>query len=114
MYAGHLLLRDQHLLIVFVRNAECFPFSLHFLATVNISSRGRVFFHVALHPCRVLSLSSEAESCALGRVGLEATVKTVGWFSCVLGIAVESIGLGHAVRHDGLLQSACALLIEDA
>lgn len=114
LYADHLLLRDQYLLIVLMSNAEGFPLSLHFLTTVNISSRGRVFLHVALHPRRVLSLSSEAEACTLGRVGFEAAVKTVGRLSGVLWIAVESIGLGHAIRHNGFLQGAGALLFEDA
>lgn len=97
-----------------MRNAESFALGLHFFAAVNVSPRRRVFLHVALHPRRVLPLSSEAETCALGRVRLEATVEAVGRLSTVLRIAVESIGLGHAVSNDCFLQGACALLIEDA
>lgn len=97
-----------------MRNAEGFSLGFQFLATVDVSPWRRIFLHVALHPCWVLPLSSEAETCSLGRVGLEAAVKTVGRLSSVLRIIVESIGLGHAVCHDGLLQGACALFIEDA
>lgn len=97
-----------------MRNAEGFSLGLQFFATVYVGPWRRIFFHVALHPRWVLPLSSEAETCALGGVGLEAAIKTVGRLSSVLRVVVESIGLGHAVGHDSFLQGACALFIEDA
>lgn len=114
MHAGSLLLWDQHFLIVLMRNTEGFSFGFQLFAAVNVRPWRRIFLHVAFHPRWVLPLSSEAETCALGGVGLEAAVKTVGRLSSVLRVVVESIGLGHAVGHDSFLQGACALLIEDA
>lgn len=97
-----------------MRNAKGFAFSLQLFVGVDICTRRRIFLHVTLHPRWVLPFASEAETCAFGWVGLEATVKAVGGLSSVLRVVVESIGLGHAVGHNGLLQCGCTLLIEDA
>lgn len=80
---------------------------------LEVGTRRRVFFHVPFHPVRELLLPSEAKASALEGTRLEASVHTVGGLACVLGIAVESIGLGDAVDEDGFLEGAGALLLED-
>lgn len=109
-----LLLGDQHLLVVLVRNPEGLPLTLDPHQVLEVGTRRRVLFHVALHPVRELLLPPETKTSTLQRTRLEASVQAVGRLARVLGIAVEPVGLGDAVDQDGLLESAGALLIEDA
>jgi hypothetical protein len=82
--------------------------------TLEVCSRRRVFLHISFHPVRVLLLPSEAKPCALGGTRLEAGVEAVGRLTVVLGIAVETIGLGNAVDEDRFLECAGALFIENS
>lgn len=109
-----LLLGDEYFLIVFVRNAKGASFSLYFHQILEVGTRGRIFLHVALHPIRVLLLPAESKACPLEGMRLEASIDAVCGFSIVFGVAVEAMSFGDAIHKDCLLESACALLVEDA
>lgn len=109
-----LLLWNQYFFVILVGNPKGLALTLNFHKVLEVSTRRRVLFHVALHPIRELLLFSVTKTSTLERTWLEASIKTVRRLTGVLGIAVESVGFRNAVDQDGFLKGAGALLIEDA
>lgn len=80
-----------------MRDPEGLALTLDLHQVLEVGTRRRVLFHVALHPIRELLLPSETKTSAFEGTRLKAGVQTVGRFACVLGIAVEPIGFGDAI-----------------
>jgi hypothetical protein len=69
-----LLFGNQHLLVKFVGDPECWAFRFVQSAVLQVGAGGGVLFHVSLHPVRELPLSAESESNAFGGAAFKAAV----------------------------------------
>ncbi len=108
------LFRDQHFLVVLMRNAEGRSLRMQIRLAIKIGSWGRDLLHITFHPVWELLLPSETKPYSFHRARLETRIQAVSGLTRVLGLIYEAIGLGHAVSDNGFLESGCTLFIIDA
>lgn len=98
------LLRDHHLLIVLVADSKGLAFLVVVLGKSLVSTRCRIFLHVALHPVWVGSACAITKASSLALIGSEAAINEVARFSaCWFNIMSEPNGFGHGVTYNRFL-----------
>ena len=104
---------NKNLLIIFVAQPKSWPFWVFCIFIVYVGPRRWVFFHITLHPLRKLPFIAKSKPSSFCWVWPKTAIHTISWFPRVFWLIHKSISFWHAIGYNRLLQSGCALLVEN-